>query len=204
MFAPVRISILFLLLLGGLYPLVVVGAGQGLFKDKAEGSFVTNSSGDVIGSTLIAQAFDKDVYFHPRPSAAGTDGYDATSSGGSNLGPTNKILIDRVTTDAAALRQENPALGKLPADLLTTSFSGLDPDISVDGAMAQLPRVAKARGISEAELTTLVNDHIAGRDLGILGERRINVLKLNLALDAAYGAPSPMPAAEATPQATTP
>ncbi len=183
MLAPVRISILFLLLLGGLYPLVVVGAGQGLFKHQAEGSFVTNSSGQVVGSTLIAQAFDKDVYFHPRPSAAGPDGYDATSSGGSNLGPTNKALIDRVKAAANALRQENPSLQKLPADLLTTSFSGLDPDISVDGAMAQVPRVAKARSMSESQVAALVRSHITGRDLGIFGERRVNVLKLNVALD---------------------
>jgi potassium-transporting ATPase KdpC subunit len=182
--APVRISILFLLLFGGLYPLAVTGAGQALFPGKAQGSLVTNAAGQTVGSKLIAQAFDKDIYFHPRPSAAGADGYDATASSGSNLAPSNKALIDRVTADAAALRAENPSLNKLPADLLTTSASGLDPDLTPDAVMAQVPRVAKARGLSEAQVTEVVNSQIIGRDLGIFGEKRVNVLELNLALDA--------------------
>jgi K+-transporting ATPase ATPase C chain len=182
--APVRISILFLLLFGGLYPLAVTGAGQALFPHKADGSLVTNSAGQTVGSTLIGQAFDKDIYFHSRPSAAGTDGYDASSSSGSNLAPSNKALIDRVTADAAALRAENPSLNRLPADLLTTSASGLDPDLTPDAVMAQVPRVAKARGLTEVRVTDLVNSHIIGRDLGIFGEKRVNILELNLALDA--------------------
>ena len=185
MLAPIRISITLLLLLGGLYPMVIVGAGQVLFHHQAQGSIITNSDGMPVGSELIGQAFDKDIYFHPRPSAAGADGYDATSSGGSNLGPTNQKLIDRVKRDAEALRGENPSLQRLPADLLTASFSGLDPDISVDGAMAQVPRVAKARSLPESQVAALVQSHITGRDLGIFGERRVNVLKLNMALDEA-------------------
>ncbi len=183
MLAPIRISIVFLLLLGGLYPVVIVGAGQVLFHHQAQGSIITNAGGTPIGSSLIAQAFDKDIYFHPRPSAAGADGYDATASGGSNLAPTNHVLIDRVKSAAEALRQENPSLQRLPADLLTTSFSGLDPDISVDGAMAQVPRVAKARSLPESQVAALVKNHVTGRDLGIFGERRVNVLELNIALD---------------------
>ena len=186
MLAPIRISLILLLVLGGLYPAVVVGAGQVLFHDKAQGSLITKN-GAPIGSALIAQAFDKDIYFHPRPSAAGADGYDASLSGGSNLGPTNQLLIDRVAQAAAALRRENPSLTKLPANLLTTSASGLDPDISVDGAMAQVPRVAKAKSMPESQVVALVQSHITGRDLGIFGSPRVNVLKLNLALDAATG-----------------
>ena len=183
MFSPVRISIVLLLLLGGLYPTMIVGAGQALFHHQAQGSIITNGDGTPVGSELIGQAFDKDIYFHPRPSAAGTDGYDATSSGGSNLGPTNHLLIDRVKSDAQALRKENPSLQRLPADLLTASFSGLDPDISVDAAMAQVPRVAKARSLPESQVAALVQSHVTGRDLGIFGEPRVNVLELNIALD---------------------
>jgi K+-transporting ATPase ATPase C chain len=189
MLAPIRISIVLLLICGLVYPVVVTLVGGAIFPYQANGSIINDSSGNPIGSELIAQAFDKDYYFHPRPSAAGTDGYDPTSSGGSNLGPTNQKLIDRVSSDAAALKQENPSLSVLPADLLTTSGSGLDPDISPEAAMAQVPRVAQARGISEQQVTDLVNGHITRPDLGILGVPRINVLKLNLALDAAAPVP---------------
>jgi K+-transporting ATPase ATPase C chain len=184
MLAPLRLSVVLLLICGGLYPVLVTLIGGVAFPYQANGSLITGQDGNPIGSELIAQAFDKDEYFHPRPSAAGTDGYDATSSGGSNLGPTNQKLIDRVTGDAAALKAENPSLTVLPADLLTTSGSGLDPDISPDAAMAQAPRVAKARSVPEQQVRDLVNGHITGRDLGIFGEPRVNVLKLNLALDA--------------------
>ncbi len=180
----IRISIVFLLLCGGVYPTVVVGAGQLLFHDKAEGSIVYDSKGNAVGSELIAQAFDKDQYFHPRPSAAGADGYDSTASSGSNLGPTNKALIDRVKGSVSDLKTENPKLTSVPADLVTTSGSGLDPDISPDAALAQVPRVAKARNMTEQQLTDFVNSHIIGRDLGIFGEPRVNVLRLNLDLDA--------------------
>jgi len=173
----IRISILFFLLLGGLYPAVVTGAGQLLFHDKAQGSILYDASGNAVGSELIAQAFDKDEYFHPRPSAAGSDGYDATSSGGSNLGPTNQALIDRVKGDVGGDKD-------VPADAVTTSGSGLDPDISPENALAQVARVAKARGMPEQQLTDFVNKHTIGRDIGIFGEPRVNVLRLNLDLDA--------------------
>jgi K+-transporting ATPase ATPase C chain len=174
-----------LLICGVIYPVAVTLVGGTLFPYQAQGSIINDSSGNPVGSELIAQAFDKDAYFHPRPSAAGSDGYDATSSGGSNLGATNQALIDRVSASATALKQANPNLTVLPADLLTTSGSGLDPDISVAAAMAQVPIVAQARGLSQQQVTDLVNSHITPPDLGIFGEPRINVLKLNLALDAA-------------------
>jgi K+-transporting ATPase ATPase C chain len=184
MLAPLRLSVVLLLICGGLYPVLVTLVGGVAFPYQASGSIINGPDGNPVGSALIAQAFDKDQYFHPRPSAAGTDGYDATSSGGSNYGPTNQKLIDRVTSDAAALKTENPGLTLLPADLLTTSGSGLDPDISPDAAMAQAPRVATARGVPQQQVVDLINKNITGRDLGIFGEPRINVLKLNLALDA--------------------
>src|SRR5438128_779663 len=182
--APLRLSIVFLLICGGIYPVFVTLVGGAIFPYQANGSIITGADGNPVGSELIAQAFDKDIYFHPRPSAAGSDGYDASSSGGSNLGPTNQKLIDRVKGDADSLRQENPSLTVLPADLLTTSGSGLDPDISPDAAMVQIPRVASARGIPEQQLTDLVSRHVTPPDLGLFGEPRVNVLKLNLALDA--------------------
>jgi potassium-transporting ATPase KdpC subunit len=183
MLAPLRISLVLLVICGLVYPALVVLVGGVAFPYQAGGSIITGPNGNPVGSELIAQAFDKDGYFHPRPSAAGSDGYDATSSGGSNLGPTNQKLIDRVTGDAAALKQENPNLTVLPADLLTTSGSGLDPDISPDAALAQAPRVAQARGLPEQQVRDLIGSHVTGRDLGIFGEPRVNVLKLNLALD---------------------
>jgi K+-transporting ATPase ATPase C chain len=183
MLAPIRISIVLLIICGGIYPALVTLVGGNLFPYQAQGSIITDKSGNPIGSELIAQAFDKDQYFHPRPSAAGADGYDATASGGSNLGPTNQKLIDRVKGDAAALKQENPSLTTVPADLVTTSGSGLDPDISPDAAMAQVPRVAEARNLSVDQVTALVQSHITGRGLGLFGDPRVNVLKLNLALD---------------------
>jgi K+-transporting ATPase ATPase C chain len=172
-----------MILLGGVYPVLVTLIGHALFPYQAEGSLITRE-GQVIGSELIAQPFDKDVYFHPRPSAAGDDGYDAMHSGGSNLGPTNRKLIDRVRGDAETLRAENPDLQVLPADLLTTSGSGLDPDISPQAALSQVPRVARARALPEAQVAALVRSHVQGRDLGLFGEPRINVLRLNLDLDA--------------------
>src|ERR1700694_1934407 len=184
MLAPLRLSVVLLLICGGLYPTLATLIGGGTFPYQAQGSIINGKDGNAVGSELIAQAFDKDQYFHPRPSAAGTDGWDATSSGGSNLGSTNQKLIDRVTTDAAALKAENPGLTVLPADLLTTSASGLDPDISPDAALAQAPRIATARSVPEQQGRDLINGHITPRDLGIFGERRVNVLQLHLALDA--------------------
>lgn len=169
-------------LLGVIYPLGVWGLAQ-MFPDKADGQLIKKND-VVIGSRIIAQPFTGAAYFHPRPSAAG-NGYDATNSGGTNLGPTNQKLIDRVKGDVAALQAENP--GKpIPVDLVTTSGSGLDPDITPAGAEFQVPRVAKARGISEADLLKLVQEHTQGRQFGFLGEPRVNVLELNLALDEKY------------------
>jgi K+-transporting ATPase ATPase C chain len=182
----IRLSIVTLLLCGGIYPALVVLVGGALFPSQAQGSIVYNQEGQPIGSALIGQAFDKPIYFQPRPSAAGTDGYDATASGGSNLGPTNKALVDRVTNDAKALRQANPSLTVLPADLLTTSGSGLDPDISPEAAMAQVPMVAQARGVTPDKISALVQSHVQGRMLGIFGDPRVNVLELNLALDQQF------------------
>ena len=184
MLAPIRLSLVLLLLCGGLYPAATVAIGQVAFNAQANGSLVARADGTVIGSSLIAQPFDQDGYFHPRPSAAGAFGYDASASSGSNLGPTSNALVDRITADAAALRGENPVLGALPADLLTTSGSGLDPDITVDAAIAQVARVAAARRLPTDRVAQLVHDHTAGRDLGLFGVPRVNVLLLNLALDA--------------------
>ncbi len=174
-------TIVFTILTGLLYPLAITGAAQALFHRQAAGSLV-ESNGKVIGSELIGQNFTKPEYFHPRPSAAG-NGYDAANSGGTNLGPTNSALSDRLTKDAAKFRDENHATGPIPSDAITTSASGLDPDISPANAYAQVARVAAARGMSPGSVRALVTSRIQGRDLGFLGEPRVNVLKLNLALD---------------------
>lgn len=168
------------ILLGLIYPLIVTGLAQVLFRDKANGQIVRRN-GEVIGSRIIAQPFSSPKYFHPRPSAAG-NGYDAANSGGTNLAPTNQKLIDRVNADAATLHQENPSQ-PIPIDLLTTSASGLDPDISPAAAEFQIPRIARERGISESAVHELVQKHTEQRNLGLLGEPRVNVLELNLALD---------------------
>ncbi|HTW57636.1 MAG TPA: potassium-transporting ATPase subunit KdpC [Terriglobales bacterium] len=168
------------ILLGLIYPLVVWGLAQVLFHDKANGQIITRN-GEAIGSRIIAQPFTSAKYFHPRPSAAG-NGYDAANSGGTNYAATNQKLIDRVRADAAALHAENPT-EPVPVDLVTTSASGLDPEISPAAAEFQIPRVARARGMEESTLRELVQKHTAQRDLGLLGEPRVNVLELNLALD---------------------
>ncbi len=167
-------------LLGLIYPLVVTGLAQVLFHDKANGQ-ILHRNGEAIGSRIIGQPFTSAKYFHSRPSAAGT-GYDAANSGGTNLGPTNQKLIDRVRADANSLHEENPA-ELIPVDLLTTSASGLDPEISPAAAEFQVSRVARERGIAESTLRDLVERHTLHRDLGLLGEPRVNVLELNLALD---------------------
>jgi K+-transporting ATPase ATPase C chain len=169
------------ILLGVLYPLLITVLAQVLFKDKANGQ-IRYRNGEAIGSRIIAQPFTSPKYFHPRPSAAGNNGYDAGNSGGTNFAPTNQKLIDRVRADAAALQQENP-LQPVPVDLLTTSASGLDPEISPAAAEFQVRRVAHERGLSESAVRDLVQKHTQQRDLGLLGEPRINVLELNLALD---------------------
>ncbi len=173
------------ILFGLLYPLAVTGLGQLLFPSKANGGLLVKN-GQIIGSRLIGQPFSSDGYFHGRPSAAG-NGYDPVSAGGgaSNLGPTNRQLMDRVKGDIEKLHAENPG-SPVPVDLVTTSGSGLDPDISPAAAEFQIVRVARARHVSEAELRSLVAKHTLGRQLGVLGEPRVNVLELNLDLDAQH------------------
>ena len=185
MLRSLRISVVLLILCGGLYPLLVTGIGQALFHHQANGSIINGSDGNPVGSELIGQAFDKAIYFHPRPSAAGSDGYDATASGGSNLGPTNANLISSVTDRVAAYREENGLAPDtaVPADAVTASGSGLDPNISPENAYLQVHRVAAARNLQEAQVQALVTQHIEGRTLGIFGAPRVNVLLLNLALD---------------------
>ena len=171
------------ILTGLIYPGVVTGLCQLLFPRPANGSLL-EVNGKIVGSILLGQNFSKPEYFHPRPSAAGNDGYDATASGGSNLGPTNQKLIDRVKDDIAKFRKENPDYqGPIPADMVTTSASGLDPDISLASALAQAPRVARARGATLDQVKQLIETHAKGRRWGFLGEPRINVLYLNLALN---------------------
>ena len=183
-----RIKLLMTILLGVIYPLLITGICQVIFPHQANGSLAT-VNGKVIGSEIIAQNFTKPEYFQPRPSAAGNDGFDATSSGGSNYGPTNQKLIDRMKASLEKFHKENPDYqGPIPADLLTTSASGLDPHLSPDSTLAQAPRVAKARGISEEQVKQLIAQFTEAPDLGILGEPRVNVLKLNLALDQQYPA----------------
>jgi potassium-transporting ATPase KdpC subunit len=173
-------------LTGVVFPLIMLGIGQLFFNHQANGSLIKNSHGQVIGSQLIGQNFTKPQYFHPRLSAAGK-GYDATSSGGTNLGPTNAQLLKNTIAQANLIRKENnlPANYQLPADAVSTSASGLDPDISQAYADLQVPRVAKARGMSQSAVRALVKKYTSGRDLGFLGEPRVNVLEVNLALDSA-------------------
>jgi len=174
-------------LLGVIYPLVITGLAQMFAKDRANGQLI-RKDGVTVGSRILAQPFSADKYFHARPSVAGANGYDATNSGGTNWGPTNQKLIDRVKNDIAALQSENP--GKpVPVDLVTTSGSGLDPHITPAAAEFQVARVARGRGTAESNIHKLVVEHTELRQFGFLGEPRVNVLELNLALDERYPAP---------------
>jgi potassium-transporting ATPase KdpC subunit len=168
----------------GLYPLIVFGISQALFHDKANGSLIVDPNGTVRGSRLLGQEFADAKYFHPRPSAAG-NGYDATSSGGSNLGPTSRKLNDAIKERLAAYRAENglSESAPVPADAVTASGSGLDPHISLQNAQLQIPRVVKARGVAEERVRELIRQNTNGRDFGVFGEPGVNVLQLNRALD---------------------
>jgi potassium-transporting ATPase KdpC subunit len=178
-----RIKIFMVVVLGIVYPLAITGICQVAFPNQANGSLVT-AGGKVVGSELIGQNFAKPEYFHPRPSAAGNDGYDPTSSGGSNLAPTSQKLIDRVKASVDKFYKENPDYhGPIPSDLLTTSGSGLDPHLSPDSTLAQAARIAKARGIPLDQVNQLIAQSIEPPMFGILGEPRVNVVRLNLALD---------------------
>jgi K+-transporting ATPase ATPase C chain len=179
----ILITFVLTILTGILYPLAVTGIAQTIFHKQANGSLIERG-GKVIGSEIIGQNFTKPEYFHPRPSQ---NSYDAANSGGSNLGPTNPALADRFKKDAAQFRKDNPELaGPIPADAITTSASGLDPEISPANAAAQAARVAQARSASPDAIRNLVTANTQQRDLGVLGEPRVNVLKLNMALDQAY------------------
>ena len=181
-----RMTILMTILTGLLYPGAITGVCQLLFRDQANGALLSRNQ-EIIGSPLIGQNFAKPEYFHPRPSAAGNDGYDPTASGGSNLGPVSQKLFDRMKTAAERFRKENPDYsGPIPADALTASGSGLDPDISPANAAVQAARIAKTRQISLAAVERLIQANTRQRDLGFLGEPRVNVLETNLALDRRF------------------
>ena len=214
MIIAIRTTIVTIVLTGLVYPYVMTGLAQILFPWRANGSLVNDEKGQVVGSELIAQGFSNPGYFQPRPSAAGEKGDDPTSSGGSNLGTTSKKLQDRVAGDLKTLKEQNPdASGLVPVELVTTSGSGLDPHLSPQGTLWQVPRVAKARGISAERVKAVVESSVEGRTFGILGEPRVNVLLVNLALDRQFGRPAPLLPApekkdtkdtkEATPESTT-
>ena len=186
-----RATAVTLVLTGLVYPLVVYGIAQAAFPRQANGSIVTDESGAAVGSELIGQGFANPAYVQPRPSAAG-NGYDPTASSGSNLGPTSKKLRDQAAALVESLKKDNPnAKGDVPAELVTASGSGLDPHLSPASVEWQVPRIAVARGVSEDRVRAVVAEHVEGRDLGILGEPRVNVLALNLSLDRHFGRPAP-------------
>src|SRR5262245_29830879 len=183
----VRTTVVTLVLTGIIYPYVITGLAQLLFPWRANGSLVTDEQGQVVGSELIGQGFTNPAYLQPRPSAAGDKGYDATASSGSNLGPTSQKLQDRVKQDLQRLKEENPgAQGPVPIELVATSGSGLDPHLSPQAALWQIPRVANAREVAADRVRAVVEAYMEGRAFGLLGEPRVNVLLLNLALDRQF------------------
>ena len=186
----IRATVVTLVLTGLAYPLATTGLALLLFPARARGSLIADQYGRTVGSELIAQSFASAGYLQPRPSAAGEKGYDATSSGGSNLGPTSKALGDRAATELQRLVAENPdATGPLPAELVTASGSGPDPHVSPEAALWQAPRMARARGVSEERVRAVIEANVEGRELLVLGEPRVNVLLVNLALDWQFGRP---------------
>jgi potassium-transporting ATPase KdpC subunit len=192
-----RVTLVTLILTGVVYPFAMTGLAQVIFHNQANGSLVRDEKGAVVGSELIGQAFASPAYVQGRPSAAGNNGYDATSSSGSNFGPTSKKLRDRVVGDVERLHKDNPeAPLPVPTDLVTTSASGLDPDLSPQAALWQVPRIARARQISPDRVESVIERAIQARDLGVFGEPRVNVLAANLALDQQFGKPA-LPAAPA-------
>ncbi len=196
MLIALRATAATLLLTGIAYPLAFTGVAQAVFPSLANGSLLKNDKGQVVGSALLAQGTSSAAYFQPRPSAAGEKGYDAQASSGSNLGVTSAKLGGRVADEARRLSAENPGAGPVPAELVTTSGSGLDPHLSPGAMYWQLPRVAKVRGVAPERVRALVDEAVEGRDLGFLGEPRVNVLLVNLALDRQFGRPT-TPAAPA-------
>jgi K+-transporting ATPase ATPase C chain len=197
-----RATVVTLVLTGLLYPLAMTGVAQALFHGRANGSLVRDEKGNVVGSELIGQSFTWPAYLQSRPSAAGNNGYDATSSSGSNLGPTSKKLRDRVAGDVDRLHKDNPeAPLPVPTELVTTSASGLDPDLSPAAALWQVPRIAKARQVSLDRIRQVIESRVQGRDLVVFGEPRVNVLAVNLALDQQFGKPAAPPAPPAAPSA---
>ena len=191
----ISMTLVLCVITGFIYPGVVTGLAQVLFPRPANGSLVT-ANGRVVGSALIGQPFTRPEYFHPRPSAAG-NGYDATASGGTNKGPTDARLADTLIAQAidSVIKNDGAVKGQIPADMVTSSASGLDPDISPANAQLQVPRVARARGVPEAQIAAILARHTQGRQFGFFGEPRVNVLLLNIAIDSAFGAPKPLPAA---------
>jgi K+-transporting ATPase ATPase C chain len=190
MLIAIRATLVTLVLTGIVYPLITTGVALTLFPGRARGSLVTDDSGRVVGSELIAQPFGKPGYLQPRPSAAGEKGYDAAGSSGSNLGPTSKALRERAEKELQRLVQENPnASGPVPAELVTASASGLDPHLSPPGALWQARRIARARNVDEARVRAVIEANVEGRDLFVLGEPRVNVFIVNRALDRHFGQP---------------